>query len=332
MLDHLSPLRLSKWCLVPILKETFLTFPFFFSHADGVLLFSNDDVLHHITAHTGLLSRQKPSGSISLRDMNNYISTSLAGVLQALGSKPRRIKGKLKETGVKGGLDVCDDKKERKKLHKGGGILSKADTISKKLSFSLDESWDRSDVGHYNSVFGRSLSSATPSSVMSNNHCVDTSSCTSELDAYTEMTRQPRATASALLRYRGIVSPSSSETQTSKSDTYLSSQLAAGVSSGNEPWEMLRSVCAEPSKKFATVHHIAKSKVSWESLTQSLIHSIRRYDRQGMPFSTICSLLVARGDHEGSFAEVWTKIEDKLRNSLSCVDWNPFPVDFWISE
>lgn len=309
-----------------------MTFPLSFSHADGVLLFSNDDVLHQITAHTGLLSRQKPSGSISLRDMNSYISASLAGVLQPLGSKPRRLKGKLRETGFKGGVDVTDDKKERKKISKREGILSKTDPISKKLSFSLDESWDKSDVGHYKSEFGRTLRSATASSVMSDDHFVDTSSCTSEVGAYTEMTRQPRSTASALLRYRGIVNPSSSETQTSKSDTCLSSQLAAGVSSGNEPWEMLRSVCAEPSKKFATVHHIAKSKVSWESLTQSLVHSIRRYDRQGMPFSTICSLLVARGDHEGSFAEVWTKIEDKLRNSLSCVEWNPFPVDFWISE
>lgn len=297
-----------------------------------MLLFSNDDVLHHITAHTGLLSRQKPSGSISLRDMNNYISASLAGVFQPLGSKPRRIKGRLKEKGFKGGVDVTNDKKEKKKILKGGGISNKTDTISKKLSFSLDESWDRSDVGHYKSVFGRSLGSATSLSVMSDDHFVDTSSFTSELDGYTEMTRQPRSTASALLRYRGIVNPSSSETRMSKSDICLSSQLAAGVSSGNEPWEMLRSVCAEPSKKFATVHHIAKSKVSWESLAQSLIHSIRRYDRQGMPFSTICSLLVARGDHEGSFAEVWTKIEDKLRNSLSCVEWNPFPVDFWISE
>ena len=309
-----------------------MTFAFSFRHADGVLLFSNDDVLHHVTAHTGLLSRQKPSGSISLRDMNNYISASLAGVLQPLESKPRRIKRKLKETGLKGSVDVTDDKKERKKFHKGGGTLSKTDTISKKLSFSMNESWDKSDVGLYKSVFGRSLSSATASSVMSDDHIVDTSSCISELDAYTEMNRQPRSTASALLRYRGIVNPSSSETRTSKSDTCLSSQLAAGVSSGNEPWEMLRSVCAEPSKKFVTVHHIAKSKVSWESLAQSLVHSIRRYDRQGVPFSTICSLLVARGDHEGSFAEVWSKIEDKLQNSLSCVEWNPFPVDFWISE
>ena len=201
----------------------FLTFPFSFSHADGVLLFSNDDVLHHITAHTGLLSCQKPSGSISLRDMNNYISASLAGVLQPLGSKPRWIKGKLKQTGLKGGVDVTDDKREQKTFHKGGRMLSKTDTISKKLSFSLDESWDKSDVGHYKSVFGRSLSSATASSVMSDHHIVDTSSCTSELDAYTEMTRQPRSTASALLRYRGIVNPASSETRMSKSDTCLSS-------------------------------------------------------------------------------------------------------------
>lgn len=325
LLGLLSPLRFSKWFFK---EETFLTFPFFFSHADGVLLFSNDDVLHHITAHTGLLSRQKPSGSISLKDMNNYISASLAGVLQPLGSKPRRIKGKLKERGFKGGVDLTDDKKEKKKFNQDGGILRKTDTISKKLSFSLDES----NVSHYKSVFSRSLSSAAASSVTSEDHFVDTLSSASEFDAYTEMTRQPRSTASALLRYRGIVNPSTSETRMSKSDTCQSSQLAAGVSSGNEPWEMLRSVCAEPSKKFATVHHIAKSKVSWESLTHSLIHSIRRYDRQGMPFSTMCSLLIARGDHEGSFAEVWTKIEDKLRNSLSCVEWNPFPVDFWISE
>lgn len=295
-----------------------------------MLLFSNDDVLHHITTHTGLLSRQKPSSSISLKDMNSYISASLAGVLQPLGSKPKRIKGKLKGRGTKGGVDEIDAKKDKKRFSHGGGILSKTDTISKKLSFSMDESQDISDVRHHRSVFGRSLSSA--SSLMSDDYFKDTSSFAADLDTYTEMSRQPRSTASALLRYRGIVNPPSSETRTSKSDSCQSSQLAAGVSSGNEPWEMLRSVCAEPSKKFATVHHIAKSKVSWESLTQSLVHLIRRYDRQGMPFSTICSLLVARGDREGSFAEVWTKIEDRLRSSLSCVEWNPFPVDFWISK
>ncbi|KAL9958300.1 hypothetical protein ACROYT_G035300 [Oculina patagonica] len=298
--------------------------------ADGVLLFSNDDVLHHITTHTGLLSRQKPSSSISLKDMNSYISASLAGVLQPLGSKPKLIKGKLKERGCKGGVEVINDKKDKKRFSQGGGMIRKTDTISKKLSFSLDESQDRSDVHHYKSVFGRSLGSA--SSLASDDHFADTSFHATDSDACTEMSRQPRSTTSALLRYRGIVNPSSSETRTSKSDSYQSSQLAAGVSSGNEPWEMLRSVCAEPSKKFATVHHITKSKVSWESLTQSLIHSIRRYDRQGMSFSTICSLLVARGDHDGSFAEVSTKIEDKLRSSLSCVEWNPFPVDFWISQ
>lgn len=295
-----------------------------------MLLFSNDDVLHHITTHTGLLSRKKPSNSISLKDMNSYISASLAGVFQPLGSKPKRIKGKLKEQGYKGGVEVINDKKDKKRLSQGGEMIRKTDTISKKLSFSLDESQDGSDIHHCRSVFGRSLGSA--SSLASDDHFVDTSPHATDLDAYTEMSRQPRSTASALLRYRGIVNPSSSDTRTSKSDSYQSSQLAAGVSSGNEPWEMLRSVCAEPSKKFATVHHITKSKVSWESLTQSLIHSIRRYDRQGMSFSTICSLLVARGDHDGSFAEVWTKIEDKLRSSMSCVEWNPFPVDFWISE
>ena len=169
-------------------------------------------------------------------------------------------------------------------------------------------------------------------SYLSDDYSVDTLSCVTDFDSSAEMARQPRSTASALLRYRGIVSPPSSKTRKSNMiDSCLSSQLSAGVSSGNEPWEMLRSVCAEPSKKFATVHHLAKLKVTWEALAQSLIHSIRRYDRQGSQFSTLCSLLIARGDYEGSFAEVSTKIEDKFRQSLGCVQWNPFPVDFWIS-
>lgn len=306
-------------------KTLLLSFHFFFSHADAVLLFSNDDILHHIATHTGLLSRQKPSGSISLKDMNNYISASLAGVLQPLGTKPKRIKGKLKERGA---TEIIDSKKRKERFHQSGEISSKIDTITKKLSFSLGESQHESEAPRHRSVFDRGLGSA--SSMMSDDPFLDTFSCSSDPDTFTDMSRQPRSTASALLRYRGIVDPP--ETRTFKSDSRQKSQPASSVSSGNEPWEMFQSVCAEPSKKFATVHHITKSKVSWESLTQSLIHSIRRYDRNGMQFSTLCSLLVARGDHDGSFAEVWTKIEDKLRNSLRFVEWNPFPADFWISE
>lgn len=292
-----------------------------------MLLFNNDDVLHHITTHSGLISRKKPSGSISLKDMNSYISASLAGVLQPLGNKPKRIKGKVKERGIRTVLNT-DKKSEENYNH--GARSSKTDTISRKLSYSLDESFERSDALGKRSLFGASRYSA--SSFMSDDCSVDVSSSASGLGAHDEMTRQPRSTASALLRYRGIVSPSSSKTRTSNTDSCQSSQLAAGVSSGNEPWEMLRSVCAEPSKKFATLHHIAKSKVSWEALTQSLIHSIRRYDSHGTQFATICSLLVARGDQDGSFAEVSPKIEEKLHRSLGYVEWNPFPVDFWISE
>lgn len=292
-----------------------------------MLLFNNDDVLHHITTHSGLISRKKPSGSISLKDMNSYISASLAGVLQPLGNKPKRIKGKVKERGIRTVLNT-DKKSEENYNH--GARSSKTDTISRKLSYSLDESFERSDALGKRSLFGASRYSA--SLFMSDDCSVDVSSSTSGLGAHDEMTRQPRSTASALLRYRGIVSPSSSKTRTSNTDSCQSSQLAAGVSSGNEPWEMLRSVCAEPSKKFATLHQVAKSKVSWEALTQSLIHSIRRYDSHGTQFATICSLLVARGDQDGSFAEVSPKIEEKLHCSLGYVEWNPFPVDFWISE
>ena len=260
--------------------------------------------------------------------MNSYISASLAGVLQPLGNKPKQIKGKVKERGIRTVLNT--DKKSEKNFNYSGARSSKTDTISRKLSYSLDESLERSDVLDNRPLFGASRYSAT--SFMSNDCSVDVPSSTGSLGAYDEMTKQPRSTASALLRYQGIVSPSSSKARTSKTDSCQSSQLAAGVSSGNEPWEMIRSVCAEPSKKFATLHHISKSKISWEALTQSLIHSIRRYDSHGTHFATICSLLVARGDQDGSFAEVWPKIEEKLHHSLGYVEWNPFPVDFWISK
>ena len=291
-----------------------------------MLLFNNDDVLHHITAHSSMISQQKPSGSISLRDMNSYISASLAGVLQPLGNKPKWIKGKSKERASR----VMVDKMKDEKSDNSGKRSSKTDTISKELSYSLDESLDRSRSVDPRSLFVSSQYSAA--SFRSGDSSVDMPSFTSVFGAHNEMAKQPRSTASALLRYRGIVSPSSSKTRTSNGDNCQPSQLAAGVSSGNEPWEMLRLVCADPSKKFATVHHIAKCKVSWEALTQSLIHSICHYDRHGTQFASICSLLVARGDNDGTFAEMSAKIEEKLRRSMAYVEWNPFPVDFWISE
>lgn len=305
-----------------------MSFPSLFSHADAVLLFSNDDILHHMAAHSGLLTRQNPSGSISLKDMNQYISMSLAGVLQPLGSKPKRLKGKLKEWGAK---ETIGSKKRNEIFYKSTETSYKMDTITKQLSFSLNESQDESEVTRHRAVFGSSPGSA--SSMSSNDSIFSSYSYSSDTDSLTDMSRQPRSTASALLRYRGIVNPLEKRTfESGDSRQTENSPPAVDVPSGNEPWEMFRSICAEPSKKFATVHHIAKSKVSWQSLTQSLIHSIRRYDRNGLQFSTLASLLVARGDHDGSFTEVWPKIEDKLKTSLGFVDWNPFPIDFWISE
>lgn len=285
-------------------------------HADGVLLFNNDDVLHHVVTHSGLVSQQKRAASTSLKDMNAYISASLAGLLQPFGSKPRRIKGNVKDRGSRPLLHTA--KMMQKGLSYNTGKSNKTDFISRKLSYSLTETLDRSDV------FGSKLSENSATSFRYSTNVLP-SVC--NLDGSKEMAKQPRSTASALLRYQGIVRPSPSKTSSCHSE-----KLEAGVSCGNEPWEMLRSVCPEPSKKFATVHHVAKSKVSWEALVHSLIHSLRRYDRNGSQFATVCSLLVARGDLDGSFAEASTKIEEKLRLSLGCMEWNPFPIDFWISQ
>ncbi|EDO48954.1 predicted protein [Nematostella vectensis] len=100
-----------------------------------------------------------------------------------------------------------------------------------------------------------------------------------------------------------------------------------------KPWEMLRSICPEPSKKFVSVYHSEKVKVgqSWDHLCQSLVHSMNLYDKSGHPYSTLASLLIARGDTDNTFAESALKIEKRLKGTLRCVEWNPFPVDFWIS-
>ncbi|XP_029187848.2 uncharacterized protein LOC114955200 isoform X2 [Acropora millepora] len=288
-------------------------------HADGVLLFNNDDILRHVSVHRGIVSRQKNAASISLKDMNSYISASLAGLLQPLGNKPRRMKGNVKDKGNRQPSHTTRLKEHG--LKHNIGKSNKTDPISRKLSYSHDETPDRSDI------LASSSSEKPFASFSSDEHSMNMLSSTTDLDTDDIMARQPRSTASALLRYQGIVRPS-----TSRTENCQSSSLETGVSCGNEPWEMLHSICPEPNKKFATLHHLAKSKVSWEGLTNSLLHSLRRYDKQGVQFSTISSLLVARGDLDGSFAQESAKIEEKLRLCLGCVGWNPFPVDFWISR
>ncbi|XP_072031063.1 tubulin delta chain-like [Amphiura filiformis] len=106
----------------------------------------------------------------------------------------------------------------------------------------------------------------------------------------------------------------------------------SGVCIGNEPWEMLRSVCPMPAYKFVQIGHTSKSDVTWEALASTHTHKLCRYDTDGNPFSSISTLAVVRGDSTGTFPRSIKSVESKITSAYNCVKWNPFPVDFWISS
>ncbi|XP_032222374.2 tubulin beta chain [Nematostella vectensis] len=271
-------------------------------NADGILLFHNDDVLRQVMLQRVKISEHQvlSGGSVSLIDMNRSIAKSLVGVLQPLGEKPKSIKKTSKKVGTRKGT------KEEKKCT----LNSSHFPFSKAHNFSM--------------AFSDSSMCPTPCSYLN-----ESSSTTgSDDETRNDMCKQPGATASALMRYRGITSHLSKGSGTSKPQ-----EASLDVPKGNEPWEMLRSICPEPSKKFVSVYHSEKVKVgqSWDHLCQSLVHSMNLYDKSGHPYSTLASLLIARGDTDNTFAESALKIEKRLKGTLRCVEWNPFPVDFWIS-
>lgn len=258
--------------------------------------------------------KQQTPNTVSLKQMNQHIASSLAGVLLPLGEKPQNVKRKS-----------AANKSTSKKS--GRTTLSSNSTINQSHKYSLP---GKRDSPHSLSIRpGRNLWSA--SSMMSTFSNVSDGPTFDEDQSNSVMQRQPKATVSALMRYRGIA-PSASTELNAKEKTTLSDAEFDIATRGNEPWEMLRSVCPEPSKKFATIHHLSKSKVTWESLTQSLLHSTNRYNKEGQQFSTFNALLIARGSGETSFIDSLLKTEERLKASLGCVEWNPFPVDYWISK
>lgn len=293
--------------------------------------------------HSSVVGKQHStsSGAISLKHMNSYIASCLAGVLQPLGNKPKSESCKYTMA-----RDKTVKSKSGRSTTQQSQSLSRGSTLSKNTSV-FEESGvgkrgvirsrkDKEESACFSGTAGlaRNLFSASfghDESIAAGNSSV---SFTSTSSSGSLMAQQPRSSGSALRRYRDAANqtylkPSS---QTPSQEKCQSNELATAVSAGSEPWEMLRSVCPEPSKKFVAMHHTAKAKVSWAALAQSLIHSTRRYSRDGVQFSTISSLLVARGDHDGTFSDSADKIEEKLKSAFGCVEWNPFPVDFWISE
>ena len=288
-------------------------------------MFSNDDVLHRLSAHSAVAG--KKHGTVSLSQMNAYIVNCLAGVLQPLDSKLKQ-ESKTRASGrtstVKNKLSKSDDSLVFRNLAGTRGRIfgKKGHHLVHRIPHGSQQ-WTK-DVDQSSTLLGMDItvdSSRWDESDLS-------SSCSSSRSSSSFMAQQPSTSASALQRYQGTVQSMSSEAR--QTTGHRHDKFTSTVSCGNEAWEMLRSVCPEPSKKFLTMDHCAKTKVSWDAVAQSLIHSAQRYDKHGGRLSMIASLLVARGDANGSFVDSAGKIEERIKTAFGCVRWNPLPVDIWI--
>lgn len=118
--------------------------------------------------------------------------------------------------------------------------------------------------------------------------------------------------------------------------------------SGPEPWELVRSLCPDPSLKlvFPTHAHLTKSTDTWDSAFSSITTSLRSTissrlpgEIESLPNSTptkppttalvvICRASPAATESLVSGAST---IEKRLKQTYNTVSWNPFPVDMWCS-
>ncbi|XP_071823241.1 tubulin delta chain-like [Apostichopus japonicus] len=102
-----------------------------------------------------------------------------------------------------------------------------------------------------------------------------------------------------------------------------------GVLTGQEPWELLRSVTPMPDYKFISINQTIKSKSGWESIMKGLLQPMRKHSSSGERFHSISNLVIARGDSSRTFPSCIAGIEKAIRSSCRCVSWNPYPVDYW---
>ncbi|KAL3855216.1 hypothetical protein ACJMK2_014436 [Sinanodonta woodiana] len=106
----------------------------------------------------------------------------------------------------------------------------------------------------------------------------------------------------------------------------------SGHSIGQEPWEMIRSVCPMPSLKFVQLKHLSRSKVSWEGLMSHMLLTLKKYNAKNKPFYSLANLMVARGDGTASFQHSAKVLEEKIKTAYNPVPWNPYPVDIWTAS
>ena len=113
----------------------------------------------------------------------------------------------------------------------------------------------------------------------------------------------------------------------------LSVNKGVTKSTGQEPWELVRSTAPIPSSKFIILVQHSSAKLSWEGITSKLLHTFPRYNLSGFSNSCLAATAIGRGDMDNTFAiSMQTSLEKKMRKVVNFVDWNPYPLDYWSAK
>ena len=131
---------------------------------------------------------------------------------------------------------------------------------------------------------------------------------------------------------------------TSTHDSTPSSDRA-GVDCCMEPWELVQSLCPDPTLKTIMPAHTLlpgqRSSSSWAQTIASVTHPLLPPRRAGdeaakekQPAATSALVCVARSSPSNmdELLRGVNLVERKLKQCYNTVQWNPFPVDFWLSH
>lgn len=107
-----------------------------------------------------------------------------------------------------------------------------------------------------------------------------------------------------------------------------------------EAWEMIRSLCPDPSCKLLTTNHVhfTRPAQTWHQATSFLLQQSstnlwRRKAGDSGKARTSSLACILRGSPASveHFVPELSPLEAKLKKAYNTVNWNPFPVDYWAS-
>ena len=114
--------------------------------------------------------------------------------------------------------------------------------------------------------------------------------------------------------------------------------LLSFIARGSEPWELIKSGCPLPQLKFLTPAYFGSGRSTWEQLVAQLLHakSINPLKLpEGTPKPrTSSAIVVARGNRSNmdDFKRHFTAtFQSRAAKAFNFVEWNPFPMDLWLS-